>query len=80
MNVEYAEDIGSVRGEVEKLREEIDEGREKFNTMETEYKKSLKTIQVSCRLSLQCNAGHRLFLLCFSALGPERLHHHPAGC
>ena len=63
MNVEYAEDIGSVRGEVEKLREEIDEGREKFNTMETEYKKSLKTIQVSCRLSLQlqCNAGHRLF-------------------
>ena len=46
MNVEYAEDIGSVRGEVEKLREEIDEGREKFNTMETEYKKSLKTIQV----------------------------------
>ena len=35
-----------MRGEVEKLREEIDEGREKLNTMETEYKKSLKTIQV----------------------------------
>ena len=70
MNVEYAEDIGSVRGEVEKLREEIDEGREKFNTMETEYKKSLKTIQVSCVLSpvtaMQCwTLSFLIVFLCF---------------
>lgn len=45
MNAEYAKDIAEVKEQVESLTEDVMEREEKFTSLQTEHKKSLKTIQ-----------------------------------
>ena len=45
MNAEYAKDIGEVKEQVESLTEDIMDREQKFTSLQTEHKKSLKTIQ-----------------------------------
>ena len=45
MNAEYAKDIAEVKEQVESLTEDVMDREEKFKSLETEHKKSLKTIQ-----------------------------------